>query len=194
MSKKIYTILIINAILVILLGLATLNIKNETSADVAKEKNQSSDDGIDFVEVKKELPEFALQLLVGGDELELDKNTLSGKYSLVNFFASWCSTCLQEHQMLFRIRDDLHLATYGIAFRDIDARTKDFLAKNGNPFDLVGKDSGGLFFKIAGVKAVPESWIVNPKGILIARLRGNLQEFSVQQIKSIIEHDKNLTH
>jgi hypothetical protein len=36
------------------------------------------------------------------------------------------------------------------------------------------------------IQAIPETWIVNEDGIVIWRFRGNLQDFSIEEIQSIV--------
>ena len=58
--------------------------------------------------------------------------------------------------------------------------------ENGNPFSKVGTDNKGIFSKIINLEAVPETWLINPKGKIVLRLKGNLQEFSGDEIKRYI--------
>jgi hypothetical protein len=53
-------------------------------------------------------------------------------------------------------------------------------------FNLKVQDNKAIFSKFLDLEAVPETWLVNPKGKIVLRLRGNLQEFSVDEIKRYI--------
>ncbi|OFW81083.1 MAG: hypothetical protein A2887_00995 [Alphaproteobacteria bacterium RIFCSPLOWO2_01_FULL_40_26] len=141
---------------------------------------------IHFVKTQISLPEFSLPDLFD-EEKNFSIKDLEGKYSIVNFFASWCTTCHAEHEILLRLRDEKIADIYGIAWRDISENTKNYLKKNGNPFTKIANDSRGLFTKIADIQAIPETWIIDPKGRVIARYRGNLQEFSTGEIRNFLK-------
>ena len=75
---------------------------------------------------------------------------------------------------------------YGVAWRDISANTHNFLQSYGNPFDKVATDSKSSLGNEAGIQAIPETWIINEDGVIIWRFRGNLQEFSIEEIQRIV--------
>ena len=91
-----------------------------------------------------------------------------------------------EHEVLIRMQTEAIADLYGIAWRDIDKNTVKYLQQNGNPFSKVGADNKGIFSKIINLEAVPETWLINPKGKIVLRLKGNLQEFSGDEIKRYI--------
>jgi cytochrome c biogenesis protein CcmG/thiol:disulfide interchange protein DsbE len=140
---------------------------------------------IHFNKTKIILPEFTLNDLFEEGK-KFTKKDLIGKYSVINFFASWCTTCRMEHQILMNLKAEGIAEVYGVAFRDIDENTKAFLSEHGNPFHRVAKDSKGIFTDIIGLKAVPETVIVDPNGDIVMRYRGNLQEFSVDEIREFV--------
>jgi cytochrome c biogenesis protein CcmG/thiol:disulfide interchange protein DsbE len=117
---------------------------------------------------------------------DFSKKQLIGKYSIVNFFASWCTTCRAEHEILMRLKDENIVDIYGVAWRDIDENTKDYLSRHGNPFKMVAKDNQGLFSKIINIEAIPETLIVDKEGNVVMRYQGNLQDFSVDEIREFL--------
>lgn len=155
---------------------------NEDSTDLQKEDGGSN---INFMEVEIDLPDFSIPDLFEAGKT-FSKKDLIGKYTIINVFASWCSTCRAEHDALLRIQAEAVADLYGIAWRDIDKNTIKYLQQNGNPFSRVGADNKAIFSKITNIEAVPETWLVNPKGKIVLRLKGNLQEFSVDEIKRYI--------
>jgi cytochrome c biogenesis protein CcmG/thiol:disulfide interchange protein DsbE len=176
--------------LISLIGFSTykLNKKQADGFDVTVSED-GSEPSIHFSKVQIELPEFSLPDLFDKNET-FSKKTLTGKYSIVNFFASWCTTCRAEHEILLRLHDSKIVDVYGIAWRDIDENTKLFLQNNGNPFTKVAKDSKGIFSKITGIQAVPETLIIDPKGNVVRRFRGNLQEFSIGEIMEFLKENE----
>jgi cytochrome c biogenesis protein CcmG/thiol:disulfide interchange protein DsbE len=173
--------------LVSLIGISTykLNQKQEISQDL-QTSVEPDEFNIHFTKVNIELPEFSLPDLFNDDE-NFSKKDLIGKYSVINFFASWCTTCRAEHEVLLRLRDSKIVDIYGVAWRDIDDKTKEYLQESGNPFTKIAKDNAGLFSKITGIEAVPETVIVDPKGKIVMRYRGNLQDFSIEEIEKFIK-------
>jgi hypothetical protein len=64
------------------------------------------------------------------------------------------------------------------------------LEESGNPFKKVAKDSRALFTKITGIEAVPETLIIDPKGNVVMRYRGNLQDFSIDEVKEFLRENQ----
>lgn len=186
-------------VVIFLIAIATRNLSNkqsdnatnsqETSSSTNEDSTESQkEDGganINFAEVEIDLPDFSIPDLFENGKT-FSKKDLIGKYTIINVFASWCSTCRAEHDTLVRMQAEAVADLYGIAWRDIDKNTIKYLQQNGNPFSRVGADNKAIFSKITNIEAVPETWLVNPKGKIVLRLKGNLQEFSVDEIKRYI--------
>ncbi len=134
------------------------------------------------------LPEFSLPDLYDENRNFSLHNLVNEqkKYSLINFFASWCTTCREEHEILLRLKDENLLDIYGIAWHDFKNNTQDFLEKNGNPFLQTALDSQGLFTRIITIKAVPETVLVDSAGIIVLRFTGNLTEDNILEIKNFL--------
>lgn len=185
MKKYLPFLTLIFLVFLIAISVYKLNSQQQTGFD----KNATDEPDISFVKVSIPLPEFSLPDLFN-EEIQFEKDEFLGRYSLVNFFASWCTTCRAEHEILLRLQQEKIIDIYGIAWRDIDRKTKFYLGSAGNPYKRVAKDSGGLFTKMTGLNAVPETWIVSPKGVVVMRFRGNLQEFSVDEIKEFLRKNR----
>jgi cytochrome c biogenesis protein CcmG/thiol:disulfide interchange protein DsbE len=121
------------------------------------------------------IPEFSLSELNDSDDV-FSNSDLEGKYSLINIFASWCSVCVVENDLLMKLSADQKIAIYGIAWRDINKNTKEYLANNGNPYLKVGIDGKGIFSKLLSVTGTPESFLVDPEGKIIYYWRGAIDE------------------
>jgi len=186
-------------VVIFLIAIATRNLSNKqsdnatNSQEISSSTNEDSNDlrkedggsDINFTEVEIDLPDFSIPDLFEAGKT-FSKKDLIGKYTIINVFASWCSTCRMEHDTLIRMQAEAVADLYGIAWRDIDKNTLKYLQQNGNPFSKVGADNKAIFSKITNIEAVPETWLVNPKGKIVLRLKGNLQEFSVDEIKRYI--------
>jgi cytochrome c biogenesis protein CcmG/thiol:disulfide interchange protein DsbE len=186
-------------VVIFLIAIATRNLSNKqsdnatNSQEISPSTNEDSNDlrkedggsDINFTEVEINLPDFSIPDLFEAGKT-FSKKDLIGKYTIINVFASWCSSCRMEHDTLIRMQAEAVADLYGIAWRDIDKNTIKYLQQNGNPFSKVGADNKAIFSKITNIEAVPETWLINPKGKIVLRLKGNLQEFSVDEIKRYI--------
>ena len=172
------------------IGISTYKISNKQQIQQEEfSKNSAENFDSRFSREKIVLPEFSLPDLFDSSK-DFSKKDLVKKYSLVNFFASWCTTCRAEHENLMRLKDSGIIDIYGVAWRDIDDNTKSYLQSNGNPFVKVATDAQGLFTKIIGINAVPETLIIDREGNVILRYSGNLEETSVAEIKEFLAKNK----
>ena len=110
----------------------------------------------------------------------------SGQPHLVNFFASWCAPCVGEAKVL----EDLKgrgIPIYGIAIRDRPSDLADFLERNGDPYQLITSDPQSTVQIGFGSSGVPESFIVDGKGIIRYQHIGPIQPSDVPMILSKFE-------
>ena len=90
---------------------------------------------------------------------------------LVNFFASWCAPCEIEHPQLMALKAQ-GVKVVGVAYKDAPANTEAFLGRLGDPFAarLVDRDGrAGVEF---GVTGVPETFVVDAQGKVVAKHTG----------------------
>ena len=99
------------------------------------------------------------------------------KYTLVNFFASWCSPCRAEHHLFFEIKKNYpNVFLLGISHKDAPEDSKKYLSEEGNPYSFVGLDQDGRIALEFGVFGLPETFIINNKGKIIFKQMGPLTE------------------
>lgn len=84
---------------------------------------------------------------------------------LVNIFASWCVPCAAEVEQLKRLRAR-GVAIDGIAIRDTPADLATFLKRNGDPYRAIGNDAESRSMIALGASGVPESFIVDARGVI----------------------------
>jgi cytochrome c biogenesis protein CcmG/thiol:disulfide interchange protein DsbE len=88
----------------------------------------------------------------------------AGKVSVVNFWASWCIPCVEEHPVLVMLKEKTGVRLFGINYKDQPAAARRFLGRYGNPFAAVGVDSNGRTAIEWGVYGMPETFIVDGTG------------------------------
>ena len=91
----------------------------------------------------------------------------TGNVSVVNFWASWCAPCVQEHPLLVALKEQTGVKLYGVNYKDQAATARRFLGRYGNPFAAVGVDANGRAAIEWGVTGMPETFIVNGKGEIV---------------------------
>ena len=90
-----------------------------------------------------------------------------GDVSVVNFWASWCVPCVQEHPVLVALRERTGVRVYGVNYKDQAAAARRFLGRYGNPYFAVGVDGNGRAAIEWGVYGMPETFIVSGKGEIV---------------------------
>lgn len=101
--------------------------------------------------------------VAGIDSAELAK----GHASVVNFWASWCGPCVEEHPMLVALKARTGVALYGVNYKDQPAAARRFLGRYGNPFTAVGVDGNGRAAIEWGVYGMPETFVVDGTGKIV---------------------------
>ena len=88
----------------------------------------------------------------------------AGQVSVVNFWASWCVPCVQEHPLLVALKERTSVRLYGVNYKDQAAAARRFLGRYGNPFSAVGVDGDGRAAIEWGVYGMPETFVVDGEG------------------------------
>lgn len=108
-----------------------------------------------------------------------------GQVKLVNIFASWCLPCMVEAPQLAQLAQR-GVVIEGVAIRDAQPDVDRFLQRYGNPFRHIGLDArSGLQFQL-GSSGVPESFIVDGKGIIRYQHIGPIHPGEVDRIMAQI--------
>jgi cytochrome c biogenesis protein CcmG/thiol:disulfide interchange protein DsbE len=129
---------------------------------------------VQSVLLNKPAPEFVLPAVEGLAVPGFDTKKLQGQVTVVNVFASWCIPCRDEHPVLEALKEKTGVALYGINQKDAPDQAAAFLAQLGNPYDAVGADRDGRTSIDWGVYGVPETFIVDAKGVIRFKHTGPL--------------------
>ncbi len=131
--------------------------------------------------IGKPVPAFALAPVEGLAKPGLSAADLkAGKVTVVNVFASWCGPCREEAPALLQLSQQ-GLPLVGIAYKDKPENTRRFLTDDGDPFKAVGADTNGLTGIDFGVYGVPETYVVDGRGIVTAKIVGPLTDEAIQK-------------
>jgi cytochrome c biogenesis protein CcmG/thiol:disulfide interchange protein DsbE len=134
---------------------------------------------IPSVLIDKPVPDFALPPVAGLNSPGFGSDSLKGQVSLVNVFASWCVPCRDEHPVLMALKQKLGVPIYGINQKDQPENARAFLGELGNPYTAVGADSNGRASIDWGVYGVPETFVVDARGIIVSKIVGPLDANTV---------------
>jgi cytochrome c biogenesis protein CcmG, thiol:disulfide interchange protein DsbE len=96
----------------------------------------------------------------------------SGHVTVVNVWASWCVPCRAEAPALAAISRTRSAKLYGIVYEDKPAAAREFLKQIGNPFARLNLDADGRAGKVWGVYGLPETFVIDGKGIVRLRFTG----------------------
>ena len=136
--------------------------------------------------LNKNLPTFSSINLYDKEEVFLS-DSLEGKYTLINFFASWCTPCRAEHNLFFKIKEEIpELYILGFSHKDNLDDSKKYLEEEGNPYSFVGIDSDGKIAFDFGVFGLPETFIINKNGEIIYKHTGPLTKKIIEDEIAIL--------
>ena len=107
-------------------------------------------------------------------------------YTLINFWASWCLPCKQEHSLLTQLSKEKNLKLLGVNFKDKKKQAEIFLNELGNPYDFLTKDELGKSSVNFGIYGIPESILVNKDLMILKKFVGPLSSEDYDLIIQII--------
>jgi len=120
--------------------------------------------------IGKPVPEMTLPALAGLRENGVQvpgftsAEMRDGQPTVVNFFASWCAPCVQEHPLLLELKSRTGVRLFGVNYKDPDPGGRRFLGRYGNPYAAVGTDDAGRAALEWGVYGMPETFVVDGQG------------------------------
>ena len=140
--------------------------------------------------IDKKVPTFETVSLLNNKTF-VSKVEFGDEITLVNFFATWCGPCLEEHIYIKRLFNEKKLKIIGINYKDNPDKAIKWLEKLGNPYSDVIVDKKGQIGIEWGVYGIPETFVVNSNGIIKYRLVGAITKKKYNAFYSIIKEIKN---
>ncbi len=138
--------------------------------------------------VGKPVPAFALEGTGGAPGLAA-ADLATGKPVLVNLFASWCLPCAVEAPQLQALADK-GATIHGIAIRDTPDKVQGFLDRHGNPYTRIGDDRTSRMLIAFGASGVPETYVIDGKGIIRHQHLGEIRAEHVPELLAELEKAK----
>ena len=134
----------------------------------------------------KPLPTFSLPPALPSKPALSSAELATGQPRILNIFASWCVPCVGEVKVLQELKHR-GIPIDGIAVRDTPQELADFLARNGDPYERIGSDDQSRVQIALGSSGVPESFIVDGKGIIRYQHIGAIEPSEVSMIMAKLE-------
>lgn len=125
--------------------------------------------------IGKPAPAFSVPGLRSSDGT-VSTASLEGKVTLVNFFASWCVPCRIEHPLMMELARTKALTIVGIDYKDKPEDALAWLRQLGDPYGVIGADRDGRAAIDWGVYGVPESYLIDRKGVIRFKQVGPITE------------------
>jgi cytochrome c biogenesis protein CcmG/thiol:disulfide interchange protein DsbE len=138
-----------------------------------------------FYSLREPAPDVLSSVMIGKPVPKLDlppldsstpgfgpRELAAGHVTVVNVFASWCVPCRTEAPTLARLAAMHDVVIYGLVQKDAPAKVRAFLGEVGNPFQRIALDADGRASIEWGVYGVPETFVIDGRGIIRARIVG----------------------
>jgi cytochrome c biogenesis protein CcmG/thiol:disulfide interchange protein DsbE len=151
--------------------------------------------------IDKPAPDFRLARL-DDPTTQLGLSDMKGKVWLLNVWASWCVACRQEHGELVRLARSGQVPIVGLNYKEVrgdgmidmrkvpaDAelpmaveRANEWLNSHGNPYEVTVLDIDGRTGIDFGVYGVPETFLIDKKGVIRYKQIGPVTPQALKEI------------
>ena len=135
--------------------------------------------------LNKNVPKFESESLLEEKKF-VSSDVFGKKIKLVIFFATWCKPCRDEHNYVKRLSNQEGIEVIGINYKDNNQKAIGWLKELGNPYSNIAIDKNGRIAIDWGVYGIPETFIVNSKGIIKYRHVGPITKKIYEKINLII--------
>ena len=135
---------------------------------------------IDSPLIGRPAPDFALKAVGSGETIGLAK--YRGKPVVLNFWATWCRPCWDEHPTLTATARGAgdQVQFLGIVFQDEESKILDFLRARGWAYPTLVDERGKTAIAY-GIGGVPETFFLDRKGNIVAKYEGPMTPEIIQE-------------
>ena len=144
---------------------------------------------IPSVFINKEIPKFESSSILN-KKIFVSSENFYNEVTLVNFFATWCKPCRDEHIFIKKFAETNNIKVLGINYKDDPKKTMKWIEELGNPYYEILMDRNGRTAIDWGVYGIPETFVINSEKIIKYRHVGPINEKSYKKISSIINKIK----
>jgi cytochrome c biogenesis protein CcmG/thiol:disulfide interchange protein DsbE len=138
--------------------------------------------------IGKKISNFKLIEINNDDQYISEVDFKNNRYTLINFFASWCAPCRIEHKYLLNLaKEQKKIKIIGINFKDKKNNAIKFLEELGNPYNFVGIDLEGRISILFGIYGIPESILIDNNLTVIKKIVGPIDQIQYNQILKLIQ-------
>ena len=139
--------------------------------------------------IDKKVPEFVAKSLVK-DKKFISSSEFGNEIILVNFFATWCKPCRDEHNFIKQFSEEKKIKIIGINYKDDLKNANQWLIELGTPYYDIAVDSDGSIAIDWGVYGIPETFVVDSKGVIKHRHVGPITNKIYKKINLIISKNR----
>ncbi len=110
-------------------------------------------------------------------QTQFNSQEMAGKVWILNVWASWCRECAYEHPVFVDLaKNRTNVPIVGLNYKDQSADALQWLQRFGNPYSNVVADVQGDVGLNWGVYAVPETFVIDKKGVVQHKVIGVVSE------------------
>jgi cytochrome c biogenesis protein CcmG/thiol:disulfide interchange protein DsbE len=116
--------------------------------------------------------------VLGGGGGDRSLGSLRGKVVVLNFWASWCQPCEQEAPLLERAQtklDHIDGTVLGVTYLDASPDSRSFVRRYHLSYPNL-RDNTGSFAHSYGTDQLPESFVIDRRGRIVAISRGEIDQ------------------
>ena len=131
---------------------------------------------------------FSLSRLAGSENFTPED--MKGQTWVLNVWASWCVACREEHATIEFLAEK-GLILVGLNYKDQREDAVAWLQEMGDPYELSVMDIDGRVGIDWGVYGVPETFVIDPDGVILYKHIGILsQEDAEKKILPLVAGTK----
>lgn len=123
--------------------------------------------------IGKPAPAFSLSQLHASDRT-ITPADMAGQVWVLNVWASWCTSCRVEHPVLMDFAKSGQVPIVGLNYKDGRDEGRKWLSEHGNPYAVSAFDADGRVGIDYGVYGVPETFVIDKKGVIRMKFTGPL--------------------